>query len=99
MPDLRVPPHAEEAEKSILGSILIDKDAIVDVAVVIRPEMFYSRANGDIFGAMVALYENRDPIDVLTVADWLKKKNCCRRLVEDHICQSFQMRYRWHLMW
>jgi len=57
-----------------LGAILIDKDAIVDVAVVLRPEMFYNDNNGSIFNAMVSLYENRDPIDVLTVADWLKKE-------------------------
>ena len=71
---MRVPPHAEEAEKSILGAILIDKDAIVDIAVLLRPEMFYNSNNGTIYDAMISLYENRDPIDVLTVADWLKKE-------------------------
>lgn len=74
MSSLRIPPHADEAEKSILGSILIDKDAIVDIAVVLTPEMFYNNNNGKIYEAMVALYENRDPIDVLTVSDYLKKK-------------------------
>ena len=74
MPNTRIPPHSDEAEKSILGAILIDKDAIVDIAVALRPEMFYNENNGSIFNAMVSLYENRDPIDVLTVADWLKKE-------------------------
>lgn len=74
MSSLRVPPHADDAEKSILGSILIDKDSIVDIAVILHPEMFYNNNNGKIFEAMIALYENRDPIDVLTVSDWLKKK-------------------------
>lgn len=74
MPNFKVPPHAEEAEKSILGAILIDKDAIVDIAVILRPEMFYNDSNGKIYEAMVSLYENRDPIDALTVADWLKKE-------------------------
>jgi replicative DNA helicase len=80
MPNTRVPPHSDEAEKSILGAILIDKDAIVDIAVVLRPEMFYNDNNGSIFEAMVGLYENRDPIDVLTVADWLKKKKLLDRV-------------------
>ena len=80
MPNTRIPPHSDEAEKSILGAILIDKDAVVDVAVVLRPEMFYNDNNGSIFDAMVSLYENRDPIDVLTVADWLKKKKILDRV-------------------
>ena len=74
MPNLRIPPHADDAEKSILGAILIDKDAIVDIAVLLHPEMFYNDNNGRIFEAMMALYEDRDPIDVLTVANRLKKE-------------------------
>jgi replicative DNA helicase len=74
MSNPRVPPHADEAEKSILGSILIDKDSIVDIAIILQPEMFYNNNNGKIYESMIALYENRDPIDVLTVSDWLKKK-------------------------
>ena len=80
MPNYRIPPHADEAEKSILGAILIDKDAIVDIAVLLRPEMFYSDNNGKIYEAMVALYENRDPIDALTVADWLKKEKMLEKV-------------------
>jgi len=80
MPNTRIPPHSDEAEKSILGAILIDKDAIVDIAVVLRSDMFYNDNNGSIFGAMVGLYENRDPIDVLTVADWLKKEKLLDRV-------------------
>jgi len=80
MPNTKIPPHSDEAEKSILGAILIDKDAIVDIAVLLRPEMFYSENNGSVFEAMVTLYENRDPIDVLTVADWLKKAKLLDRV-------------------
>lgn len=73
MPNPRIPPHQDEAEKSVLGAILIDKDAIVEVAESIKAEMFYNENNGLIYAAMVSLYENRDPIDVVTVADRLKK--------------------------
>jgi len=63
MSEIRVPPHSEEAEKSVLGALLIDKDAIVEVAEFLRGEMFYFRANGMIYDVMMTLYDNRDPID------------------------------------
>ncbi len=69
----RIPPHSEEAEVSVLGSILIDRDAIVDVAEFLKPEHFYREAYGVIFEAMLILYEKREPIDVLTVKEQLKK--------------------------
>lgn len=73
MANFRIPPHSDEAEKSVLGAILIDKDAIVEVAEAVKSEMFYNENHGLIFAAMIALYENRDPIDVVTVSDKLKK--------------------------
>lgn len=73
MASLKIPPHSDEAEKSVLGAILIDKDAIVEVAEAVKSEMFYNENHGLIYAAMIALYENRDPIDLITVADKLKK--------------------------
>jgi len=73
MADLKVPPHSEEAEASIIGSILIDKDAIIAVADFLRPEHFYRDANALIFKAILDLYEERSPIDVVTLTDKLKK--------------------------
>ena len=70
---VRVPPHSEEAEVSVLGSILIDRDAITDVAEFLREDHFYQMSNGQIFSAMLTLYEQREPIDVVTVAEQLKK--------------------------
>jgi replicative DNA helicase len=76
----KVPPNAHEAERSVLGAILIDKDAIVDVAPLLRGEMFYSDSNGLIYDAMLSLYESRDPIDVLTVSDHLKKSKMLEKI-------------------
>lgn len=70
---LKVPPHSKEAEKSVLGSILIDKDAIVQVAEFLRPEFFYENKHGDIFAACLALYEEREPIDLVTLSEQLKQ--------------------------
>ena len=80
MASYRVPPHADDAEKSVLGAILIDKDAIVEVAEAIKSEMFYNENHGQIFSAMISLYENRDPIDIITVSDKLKKDKSLTRI-------------------
>jgi len=69
----RVPPHSAEAERSVLGSVLIDKDAALAVAEFLRPEHFYESIHEKIFEVMLGLYEERAPIDVVTVADKLKK--------------------------
>src|SRR3989344_3631845 len=73
MADPKVPPHDDVAEQSLLGAILIDKDAMVDVAEFLRPQHFYKEAHGYIFSAMMDLYEAHEPIDVVTVTAQLKK--------------------------
>lgn len=70
----RTPPHNIDAERSVLGAILIDPDAIVNVADVLVPESFYTPAHQCIYLAMESLYEKRQPIDVLTLTDELKKQ-------------------------
>lgn len=72
MSDPKVPPHDDVAEQSVLGAILIDKDAMVDVAEFLRPEHFYTEAHSVIFTAMMELYELHEPIDVVTVVAQLK---------------------------
>src|SRR3990167_6621027 len=69
----RVPPQDLEAEKSVIGSILIDRDAIINVAQALRSGHFYKEAHGDIFSAMFELYEHREPIDLVTLTAQLKK--------------------------
>ena len=73
MAAIKVPPRNEEAEVSVLGAILIDKDAINLVSGIIKPSDFYSDINGIIFSAMISLYEERKPIDILTLTAKLKK--------------------------
>ena len=69
----RLPPQSLEAEQSVLGSILIDRDVIVEIAEFLRPEDFYRQANGTIFGAMLELFERREPVDIVTVAEVLDR--------------------------
>lgn len=73
MAQTRVPPHNDMAEASVLGSILIDKDAIIDVLDFLAPMAFYNQTNAEIFSGMVALYEKHQPIDLVTLSAELKK--------------------------
>jgi replicative DNA helicase len=70
----RVPPHSQEAEESVLGAMLIDKDAVIAVAEFLLPEDFYDERLRDIYESCIDLYEARTPIDVLTVTERLKKR-------------------------
>ena len=69
----RLPPQSTEAEQSVLGSILIDRDAVVEIAEFLRPEDFYRPANGSIYAAMLELFDKREPVDIVTVAEALER--------------------------
>ncbi|MFN8679184.1 MAG: replicative DNA helicase [Thermomicrobiales bacterium] len=70
----RLPPHNLEAEQSVLGSLLIDRDAIIRVASFLKPEDFYLSANGLIYGAILDLYNRREPTDMITLSDELTRR-------------------------
>jgi replicative DNA helicase len=74
MGDIKVPPHSTEAEESVLGALLLDKDAIVAIAEFLAPEDFYDARHKEIYDAILSLYDERIPVDVLTVSERLKKK-------------------------
>ncbi|HSX36292.1 MAG TPA: replicative DNA helicase [Patescibacteria group bacterium] len=65
-------PQNLEAEASLLGAILIDSDALVKIADHVGVDDFYDQRHARIYEAVIALYERRSPIDVLTLADQLK---------------------------
>ena len=77
---LRVPPHSAEAEGSVLGALLLDKDAVIAVAEFLSPEDFYDERHRDIYNAIISLYEERVPVDVLTVSEKLKKTKALKRV-------------------
>ncbi|RLC30662.1 replicative DNA helicase, partial [Candidatus Woesebacteria bacterium] len=77
---VRIPPHSNEAEESVLGALLLDKDAIIAVAEFLSSEDFYDDRHKTIFESCVDLYEERIPIDVLTVAERLKKKRTLKKI-------------------
>jgi replicative DNA helicase len=70
----KVPPHSLEAEESLLGSLLIDKDAIIKVADNLTAEDFYRDNHKTIFEAMRELYSNQESIDIITLSNKLEDK-------------------------
>ena len=69
----KLPPQSVEAEESVLGSLLIDKNAVIRVADILRSEDFYKRAHQLIFTAILHLYEKSEPVDVLSLSNRLKE--------------------------
>jgi replicative DNA helicase len=71
--NLKLPPQDLDAEKSVLGAILIDKNAIINIVDFLRPEHFYKNAHNTIYTAILNLYERRDPIDIISLQNELTK--------------------------
>lgn len=72
--EIRIPPHSDEAEESVLGSLIIDKDAIVKIADWLNAEDFYQSKNVKIYAAILELYAKGEAIDVVSVANYLKEQ-------------------------
>ncbi|MCD8077385.1 MAG: replicative DNA helicase [Lachnospiraceae bacterium] len=71
----RVLPHSVEAEQTVIGAMILDNDAIAVVENIVRGEDFYHRQYGIIYDAMIELYEEGHPVDLLTLQDRLKEKD------------------------
>ena len=76
----RLPPHNLDAEQSLLGSLLLDRDAIIRVASFVKPEDFYLPANATVYGAILDLYNRREPTDYVTLSDELGRREQLDRI-------------------
>jgi replicative DNA helicase len=72
--NLRVPPQNIEAEQSVLGSLMLDKDAIIKIADLLKIGDFYKDDHNLIYESILQLYEEREPIDVLSLSNKLEEK-------------------------
>jgi len=70
----KLAPQAVDAEQSVLGSLLIDSDAILKVADFLHPADFYRQQHSDIYESMLALHAQREPIDLVTLGDELARR-------------------------
>ena len=75
MPNEKIQPQDLESEQSVLGSMMISKDAIALVVGNIKSDYFYKQAHAYIFDCIVELYKKNEPVDLVTVSSSLKKKN------------------------
>ncbi len=71
----RILPHSVEAEQSVIGSMIMDKEAIVVASELITGEDFYNRQYGILFETMVELHDNNSPVDLVTLQNKLKEKD------------------------
>jgi len=74
VPAGKIPPQSIDAEKSLLGAVLIDDEVLADVSEFVTPKDFYEKGHAVIFDAMMRLYERHKPVDLLTLTDELKRK-------------------------
>ncbi|OEF97339.1 replicative DNA helicase [Desulfuribacillus alkaliarsenatis] len=70
----RVPPHHVEAEQAVLGSILLDNNALITVSEFLQPEDFYRKNHEIIYRAAIDIYEKNEPVDLVTLTTHLQSK-------------------------
>jgi len=73
VPADKLPPQAIDAEESVLGALMMDKNAVIRIADILRPEDFYKRSHQMIYSAILSLYEKSEPIDALSLSNKLKE--------------------------
>ena len=102
----RVPPHNLDAEASVLGSLMLDRNAIVRVADFLRPDDFYLDHHAQVYRAALNLYDRADPIDLLTLASELEKMLVLERIggqvflaeLESRVPTAANVEYYGHLV-
>ncbi len=70
----RIPPHSLEAERAVLGALLLDRESLPRAIEILRPPDFYKEGHRIIFGAMLGLFERNEPVDLLTLSEELRRQ-------------------------
>jgi len=76
----KLPPQSIEAEQAVLGSLLLDKKAIVKIADILKPDDFYRDVHKIIYQSMLELFEKNEPIDIMTVSNRLEEKDLLEKV-------------------
>jgi replicative DNA helicase len=74
VPAGKIPPQNLDAEKSLLGAVLIDEETLADISEHVTTKDFYEKRHAIIYAAMMRLYERHKPVDLLTLTEELKRK-------------------------
>jgi len=75
MPYYKVPPNDPQAEQAILGAMLLERQAIPEIIEIVKPNDFYQQSHKEIFEAIIELYNQGEPVDLITITDKLKGQN------------------------
>ena len=78
--NIKVPPQNIEAEQCLLGSLMIDKDSIIKVVDIVRPEDFYQDKHKTIYESIIDLYSKSEPIDILSMSNRLEEKKILEKI-------------------
>ncbi|RKD22212.1 primary replicative DNA helicase [Caminicella sporogenes DSM 14501] len=70
----KVPPHNIEAEQSVLGAMILDKDAIITVTEILKADDFYKEAHREIYEAILDIYNRNEPVDLVTLSEELRQR-------------------------
>ena len=89
-PLARVPPNNLRAEESVLGAMLLSREAIAEVVEILEPDHFYKPAHGHLYDAVLSLYSSGEPVDAVTVADELKRAGLLDEIGGPAVLLDFQ---------
>ena len=81
----RLPPQNVEAEQSVLGSLLLDKDAVIKVADLLKTGDFYRGTHNTIYGVVLDLYQKGEPIDLLSASNRLEEIKKLEEIGRAHV--------------
>lgn len=84
----RTMPNSREAEQSVIGSMIMDKDAILTAMEMLISEDFYYKQYGILFDTMIELYSKGLPVDLVTLQNKLKRKRCACRDCKFRVCEG-----------
>jgi replicative DNA helicase len=70
----RLPPSNVDAEQAVIGSLLLDRDALVKISGFLQPDDFFRDSHRFVYEAMLELYRKNEPSDIVTVTDELERK-------------------------
>ena len=76
----KIPPQNLEAEMSLLGAILIDKEALLKIADILEPDDFYKPAHAEVYQAILDLYAKSEPVDILTLSNRLEERGVLEKI-------------------
>ena len=77
---MKTPPHDMRAEQSVLGAMILDKEAILDIVEIIKAEDFYRNAHKEVFDSIMTLYEKNEPVDMVTLGDELSSREALENI-------------------